>query len=431
MQAEAIIQRAFLPNFKIQIPLIFLASFAYFTFLSAVDISWVHGDHDVGDTVWATHVWGLAHPQGAPLYVTLGYFLTGWQEDIAHRAQTLAVFLSALPSAIIACILYAKTKNLIAPVLFCASMIVVAQSTVPKYYPLVSLLILLQWLNKDSSKAFSVWSFFGLILHHLNVFAWFYLLVYRATHKLSWKKELLIMLPAAAVYYGYWAFSERPPSEVGWSESTFRGYLGGQGFLLMGLSVLYPGEVWRRLQDVFWIGLPSIGMGLLMLPFLKDRWLLGLAGIFSVHYALNLDPHTYTYLMPAMTLLFLGLGQLQWPAYPKKAALVVSAVLIVWNGLMMDIGRTLDPEPTAARHFLEELKTIPKESTIYVGDAGWFDLTGFLLEENAPHTILRADVAAKPQPIDYCISDVGTVGTRPELIAWADCPPITEHRVRP
>lgn len=360
--------------------LVGLAAFVFFAFLSAPAMSWVNADHDVADTLWSTRVFGLQHPTGAPLYTLLGWLVSRGSPTWDEQAHRLAVALSAFPAAIIAAILSYRTRGILAAMLLMASGVFLSQAIVPKYYPLVALFVLLQWLTKRTPWFWPV-SLAGIAVHHIPGMAFLFLVVWRWRHGESVWPTPLVLLGTLGVYWSYWRFAAQPPTLVGWKDVDFLRYMGGQRFLFMGLSPYPFGPFMARLRDAALMIPASLGLGLLLLRWSSDRWLLALAGLLALHYLTELDPHTYTYLTPAIVLAILAAceADLPWDAIPVRIlAAMVAGGMMLWNVSHYDIGRNLDPSPTVAQQVYAQFAALPDGSIVDSKWVGPWDFMPFL-----------------------------------------------------
>lgn len=97
----------------------------------------------------------------------------------------------------------------------------------------------------------------------------------------------------------------------------------------------------------------------------KRRW-------YKVFYfIINLSAETYVYMVPAIAFGSIALGQalsnlnIRWAI----SVFIIAAVMFVYNGWTMDIGRTLDPNLSAQKYYNEELPKL-EDGDIYLG-GGW------------------------------------------------------------
>jgi len=231
----------------------------------------------------------------------------------------------------------------------------------------------------------------GLGTHHIVVFAVVPLLVYFLYQK---RKSLTtartpICLGIGAL--GMLAYLQTQLCVVG--EQTTSGLgrvvqnsLGTLGFLYT-LPLNYT---WWRLGEFIPVLLTSVGTGLVLLAFLKwDKkiaLLIALAVLPISYYALGFIPMWIVYMVPGIAFLsiLIGVGASRFP-YRKflPVFLVVPVVLMVLNITFYDLGRSVDPEPTTARQFYNQLEEIPDGAIFYIHTWGepWL-VTYYYLVEN-------------------------------------------------
>ena len=339
---------------------VLLVSFAYLAFMAAPDVTWINTDSDAGTYLWSTKNLGLSHPTGAPLYNIVGHFLTLGTDDIATRAYILSL-LSAFTSALTAMILWLETRKFIAPAIFLAVGLVVSQSTIIETYGPITLTMVLLYYWRDKRWLFLVAGIAAIGLHHLAGLALLPLVVYRR----KWSDLLLL---TGALWYSYFWLAVRP-AEVFWAHSPFMKYFFSQNFLLGGLDPSEDG--WLRIQDFTLMFFGGLGITALLLPKVKDKllWIL-IAGPF-LYYATNLAPQTYVYAMPGFAFIAIAVSKIKMGRMWRQALAVQVAVLLLFNLGHYDIGRNLDPSPTSARAYLQDLENLPKGSVVYANRRSW------------------------------------------------------------
>lgn len=368
--------------------LIFFLSLTYFIYLSPPDITWANVFSDLGDMIWGPWRFGEIHPQGSPFYVGVGWIILHTSNLFLHfgslldntkeRFQILTITLSAIPAAITCLLLYLSTKNILASLAYAAVNIVVSQM-LPKYYPLIGMWVLLLWLLRERKYSYWIVSYLAVCTHHLPGFMWITVELYRyfrVSNKL-WKLDFTVV---PAVLFTYWLFFVLAyrPYEIGWGTLKFHEYMFGQNILLGGLDVTTLSTVLGRSRELFLVILTGAGFSLLAFAKLKSsdfetRYLIWFMVGILLYYWSDLDPHTVTYTVPAFTIFAFVVGKLlkDKNSYLWKLSFISSIFFIAFNLQHYDLGKNLDPSPSSARQFYNELLALPKGSKLYAGFRGW------------------------------------------------------------
>lgn len=343
---------------------IFFIALAYFGFLAAPDVTWINTDSDSGIYLWSTKHLGLSHPTGAPVYNLIGYVLTSWTDDLRIRAHVLSLF-SALCSALTTLVLFKETKKFIAPVIFMASGVVVSQSTIIETYALSTLIMVLLYYYRDTKWSYVLTAIMGIGVHHLIAFAYIPIVIYRwKEKKLQWT-DLLVF--TGILWYIYIFFAIKP--DAGWSNVPWYKYFTGQQFLIGGLDIVNDGPL--RLVDFVTLILGNMGIVLLSLTKLKDKLLIALILGPLIYYITGLPPQTYVYIMPSVAFAAISFSIFEHTMWIRATASIACLIVIGFNLYLYDIGKHLDPEPTSARMFLNQLEAIPEGSSVHVADRGY------------------------------------------------------------
>ena len=340
---------------------ILLLAVAYFGMLSAPDITWINTDSDSGIYLWSTQHLGLSHPTGAPLYNLFGHLVTKPFDTIRESAQALSL-LSAVCSAITCYILYLETKKFLAPLIFAAAGVVVSQSTIIETYAATTLCMVLMYYWRDKKWLFLIPAILAIGIHHLAGLALIPLLIYRRT----WT-DLFILV--GALWYIYYPFAVRP--DAGWSEQPWLKYFAGQNFLIGGIDpqVSLP----TRLYEFLTVMVGGLGIATIFLFRItrlpKLIWFL--IGLPLLYYVTDLPPQTYVYTMPSFAFLGIALSKVIENKHEVIVVTISCLLMVGFNIYYFDIGNRLDPEPTSARIFLEDLKRLPEGSIVYAKHRGW------------------------------------------------------------
>ena len=333
---------------------ILLLAVAYFGMLSAPDITWINTDSDSGIYLWSTQHLGLSHPTGAPLYNLFGHLVTKPFDTIRESAQALSL-LSAVCSAITCYILYLETKRFLAPLIFAAAGVVVSQSTIIETYAATTLCMVLMYYWRDKKWLFLIPAILAIGIHHLAGLALVPLLIYRRT----WT-DLFILI--GALWYIYYPFAVRP--DAGWSEQPWLKYFAGQNFLIGGIDpqVSLP----TRLYEFLTVMVGGLGIATIFLFRItrlpKLIWFL--IGLPLLYYVTDLPPQTYVYTMPSFAFLGIALSKVIENKHEVIVVTISCLLMVGFNIYYFDIGNRLDPEPTSARIFLEDLKRLPEGSIV-------------------------------------------------------------------
>lgn len=367
----------FLTHFWKSIVVLGLA-LAYFIFLASPDITWINTDSDSTIYVWSTTHWGLSHPTGAPFYNIVGNLLNQGS-TVQEAAQHLSI-LSAICAAITTLIIYLETKNFYGPGIFLASGLVVSQSTIIETYAPVTMFIALSWYWRKNKYLFPVSVALGLGIHHLIGISTILIVFFRYKYlnKRLIKTDLLI-IPFGFLFYIYLPFAVQPPAS--WSVVSWSNYLFGQNFLTGGLDPITSGP--QRIRDFALVFFGGLGISSLLLFKIRDVPLISLILVFIIYYTTNLAPQTYVYLYPSFFFIAIAIGQMKIGKIMKWGLSLNIAFLILYNINSYDIGRNLDPSPTSARIYLNELQQLPNNSIIYADRRGWeYALSWYIPREN-------------------------------------------------
>lgn len=386
-----------------------VVAFTYFVSMTATDITWVNVASDAPDYLIATKFWRIAHPTGEPLYLILGGL---WLRVFPFGAEYWRLaLLSAIPAAATAILLYHHTRNLLAPIVWMASAIVVSQATVAEIYGLTVCLMVLGWhLHQTGHKALAYVALgLGCGVHHwaaimlAAVFAWDWAASLKT--KAPSVRYLLLAIAVGAPWYLYIVLANREPyfSIGGNSPMDYMSYLFSQGGLFGGLSVLL-GQPVRVSPDFLmrfgdFARVVGAGFGIPALILLAggsyyawrrsgaDRMLVILAGAFLCHYFWNADPHTHTYTMPAFAFGGILIAQAKLPRWNlalKGAALLTGVGLMVFNAYYYDIqGPKLDSQAAAVDYY-RQLDALPEGAVLWSGGRDW-EYTTALLYGMAEH----------------------------------------------
>ncbi len=354
-------------------------SLAYFIVLTAPNITWVNVDADAPNYVIAAEEIRLSHPSpGSPLYNLVNI---GWIRLLPGSNTFWEIsLLSAIAASLVSLTLYLLTKNVLAPLLWLASGVVVSQSTIVESYALVCLFSVIGYWLYVSDKRTSSYLILGLgvMVHHLAVI----LIIVFLIRDLWLKKSklpflaILVSLPLLA----YIPLVNREPFiwTAGDSLRDYYRYFFSQGGLLGGLAILPTQDLQRRLLDFSLVvgGSLAVVVPLLYYSVKRNRepLLLALCIIPLVYYFTNLAPQTYTYVILSIPFAAILVTKVSTSALPKFLPQLTMLVLITTMGLNIqwyDIGRTLDKDMHALE-FYDILKEAPFDnSAVWSESRGW------------------------------------------------------------
>lgn len=357
------------------------AALLFFVSLAAPFMTWVNTDSDSAIYLNSAKYLAPSHPTGAPVFNLLN---AGFIQVFPFGAVAWRIaLLSALASTATTGILYHKTKGMIAPLVFVASGLVVSQSTIIETYALVTLLMVVMWFWRKNMPVFITAGIIGLGVHHLIGLTLLPILFDRWRHHESLKPALWLFL--GALWYLYIPLTNRAPYEDVWLRGNgimdYVNYMGSQAGLTLGLAV-FSQDVIIRGQDAF--ALLVAGFSAALIPILvrtRNDLLTWIAFLPFFHYLLGLPHVAFVYAMPAFAfggiMAAEGLRIIQgWSkndyakAVPVGLVVGSAIVLIVFNFLAYDIGRTLDSEGTAVA-FYEELRTVENNAVVWTYHHGW------------------------------------------------------------
>jgi hypothetical protein len=366
----------------------------------------VNVDSDGSAYINAAKHWAITHPTGAPLYNMLNWLVV--RIPIGAEYWRLCM-VSAISAGVTSLFLYLlakrytpnRLKALIAPLVFCASGVVVSQATILDTYALITMMsVLAFWFHvKGMHRAKYLTIGLGIGIHHLILIPlgvlWIADVVARRKAGLRIVRPAMFMWLFGFLFYAYIPLANHAP--YNWIEGeTFGNYLNyffSQGGLIGGLSV-NTGDLLMRLQDFIVISGVSFGIsGLLILPACVAAFrrkdlegvLLFFLFMFPIaYYVTDMAPQVYTYMMPAFA--FGGLLAVKGSEYftlrrmqvalPALVA-VTSVFLIGFNIQTYDIGRNLDRDMVMVRYY-ESLDELPDGAYVWTENGGWWRGTVWL-----------------------------------------------------
>lgn len=381
----------------IQIPpkyaVLFVLAFAlaYLVPLTAPGLTWVNTNSDSSIYLASARYVIPSHPTGAPLFNVLNAIIlrTFPAADTNHQAWMLAM-VSSVSSALTATVLFWHTKRVIAPLVFLAANLVVAQSTIIETYPLVTLLMVCMYVWRHKPWVVIATGIIGIGIHHLIGLVLLPVLYQKwRDRELTWAYLWLLISPLSYLYV--WFSADCIPNS--WLRSCdLEGiihYFSGQSYLIFGLALL--DENWHVARDLvirFWDFNVFILTGFLaatvpiILRFRNDllTWLFVLP---LIHYFFGLPHVAFVYMLPSFA--FGAIMAAEWLEDHRQVKWIVvpvATIAILFNFQVYDIGRTLDPKMTAWQYY-EDVRELPDGSVIWSPqNRGWEMLTGRLVNLN-------------------------------------------------
>ena len=375
---------------------------SYFGAMAAPGMSWVNVDSDGPTYLASARHLILSHPTGAPLY------------DLINAVMVRAIpfgdeywrlcMVSAIAAGATCLLLYVlakrytqgKWKAMIAPLVYCASGLVVSQATILDTYALVTFISVLAYYFHVTGKVRSKYLTLacGIGIHHLiliplGVF-WITdlgknILAKKRGEKVGFVRPAMFLWLIGFVAYLYVPIVNAEP--YNWIKGSGFGdymrYFFEQGNLIGGLSVLEPDGLQRLYDFVGITGLSFALSGLLILPGMyysykkksyEGRLLAFLTFFYLLYYATDMAPQTYTYMMPAFAFGgLLAVKGLEYITFKRLGWVVaISSIgLMIFNIQTYDIGRTLDKELQCSVYY-QSLDDIPDGSVLWLEKGGWW-----------------------------------------------------------
>jgi len=373
--------------------LVGLLALVFYIVLLPPDITWISVGSDASDYMIAAKYLRIAHPTGEPLFIMAGAV---WMRIIPFGSEWFRfALMSAVFSAATAGVLYYATRNLIAPLIYVTSAVVISQSTIIELYSMVTFFIVMGWyLHSQGHRG---WGYavmgLGIAVHHLAGFVFLGLVAQDLMRRESIKPAIMAIV-AGAPWYLYILLANREPymSIGGNGLMDYVRYFSNQSFLWGGMALVEPSDNFLgralahdarlRLWDVARIVLALGPVLLILIPAMrekikaKDTLLPFMAILITVYYATNLDCRVYTYMIVPIAFAAIIVGNYahkigRWPRIVTHAFLVA---LLAWGLFSFS---TID-QSRSAEAFRQELATIPEDATIWSYNRGWEQMTAQL-----------------------------------------------------
>lgn len=388
--------------------LVFIISTVYFTIMTAPDMSWVNCASDANTYLRSAKFVELSHPTGAPLFNMFNWLVLK-MFPFGNEFWRLSM-VSAICAGIIAVLVFTLAKRysdnpwkrLIAPLVFCASGMVVSQATIIETYMPMTLIWTLAFLfyTRGQHKAKYITLALGIGIHHLALIPLGIFFIADMVRLKNQGKMIPIepkmFLPLLGLLFYIWIpFANSPPYNwiEGNSFSSYLNYFFSQGGLIGGLAVTQPDAI-LRLQDYIAVdGLSFALSGLLIIPAIiwafkqkniECRILFFLVIFVMVYYLTDMAPQVYRYQVvgfPFAALLAVKGSEIitkQWLQKAVVIAVVCSSVFLMgFNIQNYDIGRNLDKD-MVARQYYNSLSELPQNCSVWTEHGGWWRGTVWL-----------------------------------------------------
>lgn len=395
--------------------LMFLASFAYFSLLSAKEWTWVFVSGDSGDWLAASTAWFVPQPMGSPLFVLLGHFLNLFPGSLVIKETIL---LSCLPSAVTVSLVYLVTLRLTGRRLYALSASTVllgaalflTQSTILEQYAMaVMFVVLALYCYLSGHRKLAVIALGLGTATHIMVLpiAAIWLLVERSYWR-TWIRYLPLFLLFGIVPYSMILVlmaMHSPPFIAGYfNQESITGYFFNTAGAIVGtLSVFdLPHRIYTTL------GMLAMSIGLALVPAVRslfrglDRttWIILGTVMFSVWYHLTcIDAITWTFLTFALPFIAIlaGIG-LKNTRHLSYAVMACAVLLLSANAFTLGADALTDRDPQA-REVHSAYLDMPQDSVVVVS-AGSYALALFYTIETD-----RPDLA----PVVYWTTKTGRV----------------------
>jgi MFS family permease len=354
--------------------------------------TWIDTNSDGIHLTYAARYLYPAHKGSAPLYLLLGHLMVQlpmgtdfWKMVLMSVIGTVGACLAIY--LIIRLMLKDKKNNrvyaIIGMIIFAGSALIISQTVIAKYYPLVSMCGLFGYYFALKKKW--LWSTValgaGIAIHPIIVFFIVPLLVFNFRKYFTWKSALIIA--GFMMFYLYVPLVTRfNPSPLMWGNSTIpeqiRDMLSTAGMLTGGLAIY---DLPKRVLET--IGIIGVSLGLALIIDVwwmakegKKWWKNQLTWLFLlpiIYFITDLSPQTYVYMYPAIAFgAIIAVIQLEKMNKVWLWSIVAIAVIMFgYNVNYFDIGRTLDKNMSATKFMNVELPKINGEGAIFIPKQDW------------------------------------------------------------
>ncbi len=383
--------------------------FGVFMIDLAPDYTWSNTNSDGIHLTYAAKYLYPAHKGSAPIYLLLGHLIL--QLPVGTEFWRMGL-LSAIPSLLSAIMIYFIIKEkiykytidrknhsnisnfilskyfaLIGALIYGSSALVISQSTIAKYYPLVTLMILCAYyfIEKSKWKISSLFIGASCAIHPLG---WISTIIFIVGNKDLRKWKQILIIGSFFLFYLYIPITNRAPYMWQSPNNSQAGILGFIGDTWATAVMLSGGiSIWelpKRILDAAGILGVSFGIGIILLVFAfwkfnkSVKWykdtLFWLVISYVLYYCSDLAPQTYVYMLPTIAFGCIVIGVVlsrikNW----KLWAFVICGTSLIMLGINVnyfDIGRTLDKNLSAKEFYEKELPKVP-DGQILLAQQGW------------------------------------------------------------
>ena len=317
----------------------------------------------------AKHLVTGAPSPGSPLFHITNAV---WMRMFSFGTEygTVAI-LSAVYSAITAGLLYLITRNILAPLLWISSAIVLSQSTILELYTLMTLMMVLGYYAYIKDKRVLAYFILGLgvAVHHICGLGFVALIVTDFINKRSLKPALAFFL--VIPLFIYIPLTNRPPYYMigGNLPVDYIKYFFQTAAGLAGGLPLWPADnIYGRLWDLVRVTGGGLGLSLVLVYLtVKNNWkehlptlLMGLLPL--MYYITTSDSKSYFTTLPTIAFLAILATKYDWRSLKIVCSIICSG-LIIMNIFLYDFGRAIDKDQSAVQ-FYNQLEDLPPGSVL-------------------------------------------------------------------
>ncbi|MBU1172965.1 MAG: DUF2723 domain-containing protein [Proteobacteria bacterium] len=345
------------------------------------DITWINTDCDGPHYIYSAKYLYPAHKTSAPLFLLLGnLFLRLPFATEAWRISLLSVLATMGTCTFIYLAIKQHTSNkwysLAGVLTFGSSALLISQSTIVESYALTTMFGAAAYYFSIKKK----WVLTALMLgaggavHHLIGIPIVVLLIVNKELR-QWR--YLGIMACFLLFYAYIPLSKyflNPPNMWGnmGLQSFFTDNLTTALMLIGGLSIW---DLPKRIFDALGILGVSFTLALVPLAIALKQWKKPLFWLFVlpiIYFISDLSPQTYVYIMPSIAAgaVLVGIGLARMKLNWTWAVIGAAILMLGFNAVYFDVGRTLDPELSARKFYDEELSKVP-DGEILMAQQGW------------------------------------------------------------
>jgi hypothetical protein len=369
--------------------LIGIVAFAYYSFLSAKEWTWIFTSSDSGDWLASSIWWMNSQPYGSPLYVLLGHLLN-WLFP-QHLILAMTIGLSVIPASITVAITYLIIKKLsnikyaiAGSLILLSSAIFLSQSTVIEEYAIATMFLTLAYYFyiQDKKKLILLMLGLGSAIHIIIALISFIWLLFHLREIKLWYKKFWIYLVFGILPYSLVLIlmaSDTPKLIAGnLSLASFNNYLGSSSTIG---SISWYEAIFRLPNFIEFMCL-SLGLGIvafismLKRPYTRYVQIAIITIIITMWlYFTNVDPSTWTFLTfstPLMAVL-VGIGLQKFNKIHYNLVSCFAIILIVFNTVFLN-ANILTKEVSLAKEFEIETWNLPDHSAIIETSGGAYGL---------------------------------------------------------